>query len=238
MQLVWCDPPASLDSLAVDQLLGALARKPDLCVALPTGRTPLGLYSALRARAGSPEVSFARARWFNLDEYVGLAADDPASYAHFLRVHLFQGLQIADTHIRLLRGDAPDLTAECRDFEASIDRAGGLDLAILGLGRNGHIAFNEPGSSWDESTRVVELTEQTRASNAQHQGGASPIPPCGVTMGVATLRRAREVLLLVSGEGKRDALNALRRGQPDRQWPVTSLVDNPALTVIADGRLR
>jgi glucosamine-6-phosphate deaminase len=236
MQLVWCDPPASFDSLAADKVLDALARKPNSSVALPTGRTPLGLYGALRARAGSSGVSFAQARWFNLDEYVGLAPDYPSSYAHFLRVHLFQGLGVPDSHIRLLRGDAPDLAAECRDFEASIERAGGLDLAILGLGQNGHIAFNEPGSSWEESTRVVELSPQTRAINSQ--GGTVYIPLRGVTMGVATLRRAREVLLLVSGDGKRDALDALRRGRPDHQWPVTSLIDHPALTVIADGRLR
>jgi glucosamine-6-phosphate deaminase len=232
MQLLWCDNPASFDSLAADHVLGAHARKPDLAIALPTGRTPLGLYSVLHRRP----VSLAQVRWFNLDEYVGLAAEDPLSYAHLLRVNLFERLKVPDTNVRLLRGDAPDLQAECREYDRAIALAGGLDLAVLGLGANGHIAFNEPGSSWSDATHVVELSEQTRTTNSRQQGGI--VPAFGITMGIGTLRAARDVLLLVSGETKHEALQALRNGQPDPRWPVTSLLDHPALTVIADGCLR
>jgi glucosamine-6-phosphate deaminase len=232
MQLLWCDIPGSFDSIAADHVLAAHARKPNLVIALPTGRTPLGLYSVL----GSGPVAFDQVRWFNLDEYIGLAAADPLSYAHFLRVNFFDALNIPSTNIRLLRGDAPDTQAECRDYEAAIAQSGGLDLAILGLGANGHIAFNEPGSPWNQTTHVVALSEQTRTVNSRQQGDT--VPARGITMGIETLRRAREVVLLVRGDAKRDALRALRKEQPDPQWPVTSLLDHPALTVIVEGRLR
>jgi glucosamine-6-phosphate deaminase len=213
-------------------VLAAHARKPDLVVALPTGRTPLGLYSQLRQRP----VCFDRVRWFNLDEYVGLAPVDPLSYAYFLRDNFFRGLSVPLTNIRLLRGDAPDLLVESEDYDRAIQQAGGLDLAILGLGANGHIAFNEPGARWNRATHVVELSEQTRATNSEQQGNT--VPGLGITMGIATLRSARQVLLLVSGETKRTALQALLSGYPDPQWPVTSLLDHPALMVIADEGLR
>jgi glucosamine-6-phosphate deaminase len=232
MLLLWCDDSASLDSRAADHVLVAHARKPRLAIALPTGRTPLGLYSVLSQR----RVSLPEVRWFNLDEYVGLAAEHPLSYAHFLQVNLFERLAIPTTNVRLLRGDAPDLQAECQDYDRTLDHAGGLDLAILGLGANGHIAFNEPGSPWNQATHVVELSEQTRTTNSRQQGAA--VPASGITMGIGTLRGAREILLLVSGEAKRDALQALRNGQPTPRWPVTSLLDHPALTVLADADLR
>ncbi len=231
MQLLWCDSDDSFHSRAAERVLAAHARKPDLAIALPTGRTPLGLYSRLRSAA----VAFSAVRWFNLDEYVGLSRADPASYAHFLHAQLLDEIDVPDTNIRLIRGDTSDLQAECRSYDQAIARAGGLDLAILGLGANGHIAFNEPGSAWHRTTHVATLTEQTRAANAQ-QG--YPVPPCGITMGIATLIRAREVLLLVHGQSKGDALQALLQGDPDPSWPVTSLLEHPALTVIADGRLR
>lgn len=231
MQLLWCDSDDSFHSLAAERALAAHARKQDLSIALPTGRTPLGLYSRLRSAA----VSFSAVRWFNLDEYVGLSRADAASYAYFLHAHLLDALDVPDTNIRLIRGDTSDIEAECLSYDQAIARAGGLDLAILGLGANGHIAFNEPGAAWHRTTHMVRLTEQTRAANAQ-QG--HPVPPCGITMGIGTLSRAREVLLLVHGESKGDALQALLHGRPDSSWPVTSLLEHPALTVIAQRCLR
>jgi glucosamine-6-phosphate deaminase len=244
MQIVWCDSADEFNSTAAEAVLDAVADNPGLAVALPTGRTPVGLYTRLRACAAAGSVSFERARWFNLDEYVGLGADHPLSYARFLREHLLDGIGAADRNIRLLRGDASDLETECREYDRAISEAGGLDLAILGLGANGHIAFNEPGSDWTRTTHVTELSEQTRAANSPARG-ARPggaleinIPRLGITMGIATLRAARRVLLLVAGDTKKDALSALRRGSPDRRWPMTSLLGHQEMTVVVDGRLR
>ncbi len=238
MQLIWCETAGTFNALAADKVVSVLAHKRDAVIALPTGQTPVGLYSALRARAAQRELPpVAAARWFNLDEYVGLDASHPLSYAKFLRTHLLDSIGASESNIRLLQGDAPDLQAQCREYDEAISRAGGIDLAILGLGANGHIAFNEPGSAWDTYTHVVSLSVQTRTVNSR-QNGDSVIPERGITMGVATLRAAREILLLVSGESKRQALQALRRGAPDPGWPVTSLVDHPALTVLSDAQLR
>lgn len=238
MQLWWSDTSDSFNTRAAEVVVQTLTRKPDATFALPTGKTPMGLYAMLRARAAaSGAAPWRKANWFDLDEYVGVGATHPLSYAGFVRAHLLDPLGIPEDKIRLLRGDALDLPAECRAYEQAIERAGGIDLAILGLGANGHIAFNEPGSSWDEATHVVELSAATRAANSQLSDGAT-IPLHGVTMGIATLRRARSILLLVSGESKRQALQALRLGTPDPAWPVTSLLGHPDLTVIAEEGLR
>jgi glucosamine-6-phosphate deaminase len=241
MQLLWSDPNA-FSSTATDVFARTLSDKPTLSVALPTGRTPMGLYARLCTEARAGRLVCNHARWFNLDEYLGLAADHPLSYARFLREHLLDEIGAAPDLVRLLRGDAADPQAECRDYDRAIAAAGGVDLAILGLGANGHIAFNEPGSDWAGTTHVAVLSEQTRSANAaglDAPSGVLPeLPRQGLTMGIATLRAARRVLLLVAGESKRQAFEALRRGSPDRQWPVTSLLDHPDLIVVVDGRLR
>lgn len=205
-------------------------------MALPTGRTPLGLYAALRARAAAGEISFSQARLFDLDEYVGLGATHPLSYARYMRTELLDPVGASEHNVRLLRGDAPDLGVECRAYEEAIARAGGIDLAILGLGDNGHIAFNEPGTPWDSQTHVAALSARTREVNRPADGAA--IPQHGLTMGIATIRQARGILLLVAGATKKPALAALRRGVPDPRWPVTSLIGHTDVTLICEARLR
>jgi len=238
MQLLWGDSVESFDSQAAQVVLNRARCTPSAAIALPTGRTPLGLYARLRARALAEPALFGDLRWFDLDEYLGLGEAHPLSYANFLRTHLLDGIGAPVSRVRLLHGDAADPQTECRDYDRAIAAAGGLDLAILGLGANGHIAFNEPGAAWDLTTHVAELSEQTRAANALGLGGTQEIPHHGLTMGIATLRQAREVLLLVAGGAKRGAFQALIRGVADRGWPVTSFIGHPALTVIASGDLR
>jgi|SRR5579872_2762226 len=238
MQLIWCEDARALAARAASKVIDLLSHKPDATLALPTGLTPLGLYAQLRSRFERREVSFAQAKLFNLDEYAGLPSTDTLSYAHFLRSHLIDRVDARPENVRLLRGDAADAREECRQYDEAIRRSGGLDLAILGLGTNGHIAFNEPGADWSSSTHTVELTPATRAVHFQQQAGRPGIPGYGITMGVGTIRAARQVLLLVVGEAKRPALAALRRGIPDAQWPVTSLLDHPDLTVMCDAILR
>jgi glucosamine-6-phosphate deaminase len=238
MKFVWCETAREFDSVAADEVVDVIRRVPEAALALPTGHTPLGMYATLCARFACAKVSFAGTRLFNLDEYVGLAAAHPLSYQHFLRAHLIGQVDVRSENVRLLRGDAPSLAEECRSYDAAIRQAGGLELAILGLGTNGHIAFNEPGADWHSGTHPVALSSETRAVHSNQQGGRQAIPSHGLTMGVATIRAARKILLLVAGEGKRSALEALRRGVPDPSWPVTSLLDHPAFVVVSDSRLR
>jgi glucosamine-6-phosphate deaminase len=236
--ILWCNSAGELSRVAADHVAGLLARKPQAVIALPTGQTPLGLYAELVARAASKRLSAAQARFFNLDDYVGLSVDHPLSYARFLREHFLMPARVPEEHIRLLRGDAVGIEAECVDYEAAIASAGGLDLAILGLGTNGHIGFNEPGGDWSAETHVVSLSQETRATHVAQTHGRFVIPEYGITVGVSTILAAREVLLLVAGRGKARALAAFRSGIADPKWPVTALLTHRNLTVLAEAELQ
>jgi glucosamine-6-phosphate deaminase len=235
---LWCRGGSEFSRAAADHVAALLERKSNAVIALPTGQTPLGLYAELVARAAAKRLSAAQARFFNLDDYLGLGADHPLSYARFLREHFLMPAGVPEEHIRLLRGDAAGIEAECRDYEAAIAAAGGLDLAILGLGTNGHIGFNEPGSDWSAQTHVVSLSQETRATHVAQTQGRFAIPEYGITVGISTIVAARAILLLAAGGAKVRALAAFRGGVPDPKWPVTALLTHPNLTVLAEVELR
>jgi glucosamine-6-phosphate deaminase len=224
--------PRALAGAAADWMCDHLRDKPQSVLALPTGSTPLGLYAELTARSRAGTVSFDAVRIFNLDEYCGLPRSDPHSYAAFLHQHLIAPAGIAAGQVRLLRGDAADMEAECRAYDAALADCGGIDLCILGLGINGHVAFNEPGSPWDLGTHVVHLSIATRAAHERQAQSPWGIPGWGVTMGIKTLLQSRHVLLLIAGERKEAARAAVYAGVADVNWPVTSLLSHPDLTVI------
>ena len=236
--ILWRRRESEFSLAAADHVAALLHRKPEAVIALPTGQTPLGLYAELVARVAAKRLSVARGRFFNLDDYLGLSADHPLSYARFLNEHFLMPAGVPQEHTRLLHGDAVWTEAECRDYEAAIAAAGGLDLAILGLGTNGHIGFNEPGSDWSAQTHVVCLSQETRATHLAQTHGKFAIPEYGITVGISTIVAAREILLLVAGGTKARALAAFRRGAPDPTWPVTALLAHPNLTVIAEAELQ
>jgi glucosamine-6-phosphate deaminase len=238
LQLTWLNNAAQLAEQAARHVAATLAKKPDAALALPTGNTPLGLYQHLIKMQARGEIDCSRARFFNLDEFVGKSLTDDDSYAAFLWRHCFNPLGVRPAQVRLLRGDAPDRAAECRDFDQAITDAGGLDLAILGLGTNGHVAFNEPGSDWLAPTREVVLAEATKQAQQGLYANAADVPHHGLTMGIATIRAARAILLLVSGSNKTAAVAALLQHAPDPAWPVTSILDHPGLTVLGDRKLQ
>jgi len=217
---------------AADWTCDHLRERPQSMLALPTGNTPLGLYSELIARSRAAEVSLAAVRIFNLDEYCGLPPSDAHSYAAFLHRHLIDPLELRADRVRLLRGDAADMDAECRAYDAALSECGGVDLCILGLGVNGHVAFNEPGSPWDLRTHVVHLSHATRAAHERQSKAPWSIPAWGVTMGIKTLLESRHILLLIAGTHKETAKAAVYAGAADIDWPVTSLLAHPSLTVI------
>lgn len=232
MRLIETGTEAAFAAAAADWVGESLALRPHPTLALPTGRTPIPLYRELVTRARRGELDLHTARIFNLDEYRGLPASDPHSFAAFLHAHLIDPLRLTDARVRLLRGDAPSAEAECAAYDAAIAAAGGIDACILGLGENGHIAFNEPGSPFELTTHVASLSESTRAASRARAGDAWSPPGEGLTMGIGTLRAARRVLLLIAGENKGRAREALLRGVPDPGWPVSSLGAHADLTVI------
>ncbi len=232
MRMIRTGTARAFAGAASDYLADLLRHNPRSALALPSGNTPLGLYAELVSRCRSGVMNLADAWIFNLDEYCGVARTDPHSYAAFLRRHLIAPLGLASDRVRLLRGDAADLEAECRYFDAAIAACGGIDMCVLGLGTNGHIAFNEPGAAWEQRTHVARLAQSTRAAQTAQAGGAWRVPTHGITMGIRTLVQARHVLLLIAGAHKQAARAALERGVQDIDWPVTSLLEHSSLTVI------
>jgi glucosamine-6-phosphate deaminase len=223
---------AALAAAAADLIAEHARRKPDLVLALPTGNSPLGLYAELIERSRAGRLNLGAARAVNLDEFCGLPRTDPHSYAAFLDQHLLGPLKWPPAQLRLLRGDAPDVEAECREVDLQVGTWGGIDVCILGLGMNGHIAFNEPGSSWDERTHLVQLSPVTLAAQAAQAKTPWRIPAQGITLGVRNLIEARHILLIIAGARKQVAKEALYRGAKDRAWPVTSLLGHASLTVL------
>jgi glucosamine-6-phosphate deaminase len=224
--------PQAFATAAADWVCEHVRQKPGSVLALPTGNTPLGLYSELIDRSRTGLVNLDAARIFNLDEYCGLPQSDPHSYASFLHRHLIAPAGLAGDRVRLLRGDAADIEAECRAYDAAVSECGGVDLCVLGLGVNGHVAFNEPGSAWDLRTHVVHLSHATRAAHERQASIPWKIPAWGITMGIKTLLESRHILLLIAGTHKETARAAVYAGVADGDWPVTSLLAHPSLTLI------
>lgn len=205
----------------------------EVVVALPTGETPRRFYVILPGLFRRQAISESRFRFINLDEYVGLPNDDPNSFACTLRRQFLENLALREGTIRLLDGAAIDRKAECKRHEAWIRDAGGLDLAILGLGANGHIAFNEPGTNFSSRTHVAALAAETRQRiRCSIQGRACPTH--AMTMGIGTIFAARSVLLLASGSEKAGALNQAFNQPITASLPASALQQHPALTIIAD----
>jgi glucosamine-6-phosphate deaminase len=203
-------------------LLDAVHADPKLVLGLPTGRTPVGMYERVVQACTREHHCFGEVTAFNLDEYVGIPRAHPGSYYTFMRRHLYDHVDIDPARTHIPNGMAADLAAECAHYEGEIDEAGGLGLTFLGLGRNGHIGFNEPGTPFDSRTRVVELTESTRIANAAPFEDGH-VPERAITMGIGTILRSAAIVLLVAGTGKEKALERLRSGARDIAFPASAL---------------
>ena len=224
MEIVIEPTPEALAERAASLVFHELARKPDLVLGLATGSTPIRMSERLRKR---PEA-FERVRFFNLDEFYGLAPSDPNSFHHFLRHHLIDHVKHDPKNVHLFRGDVKDLEEEAQLAEDRIRVVGGIDLQILGIGRNGHIGFNEPGSSLGSRTRPKTLEPETVA----HYGGS--IPNLAITMGVGTIMEARRCLMLASGAEKADIVCRMVEGPIMSEVPATALQMHPRAAAIVD----
>lgn len=222
--------PTRVALLGAELVANRLRARPQARLLLPTGNTPLGMYAALRAHALDGSLPTEQATLFQLDEYLGLGPDDERSYGAYLRREL-NGLRFAARHE--LDGTVADPEAMAARHQALLDAAP-IDLAVLGLGRTGHVAFNEPGSTLSTGVRRVRLHAWTRADAARELGGADNVPSEAVTVGLRTLRWAREVLILVCGAAKAGALRDMLEGALGPETPASLLRDHPRLTVVCD----
>ena len=229
------DDEAALSAALATHVLELIVARPSLVLGLPTGRTPLGLYRELRERSGGDLIDWSRVRTFNLDEFAGLDAASPNSYRAFMQSELFDHVSIDPNNIDFLNGAAADLTAECRRYDDAIERAGGIDLQILGIGANGHIGFNEPAPGLCAMTHVAELEEESRAANAQRFGGDwTAVPERALSMGMSAILGARHVVLIATGEEKADAVFGMIEGLITTELPASLLQVHPRMTVMLD----
>lgn len=230
MRVTVLEDYAGLSAAAAGLVAGVIWARPDAVLGLPTGATPEGMYRVLRQMA--PRC--AAVRTFNLDEYVGIPAGHPQSYAAYMRRHLLDWTDIPAAQAQVPDGMSTDLAAECDRYEAAIRGAGGLDLVVLGLGPNGHIGFNEPGAPWEGRTRPVDLSAATRRANAPYFPAGQEVPRRALTMGIGTILAARRILVLASGAGKAAIVARFLGEGPTLQLPATALHRHPDVTVLLD----
>ena len=222
----------TLAKAAAALIAGLMVEKPDAILGLATGSTPVPLYKELARLNAEGAISFRKIRSYNLDEYAGLNPDHPQSYRYFMNEQLFNHVDIdpANTHVPSGFADA----ASAADYDAQIEAAGGVDLQLLGIGRNGHIGFNEPADDFSRTTHIVDLTQSTREANARFFDSIDEVPTQAVTMGIGTIMKARRVLLIATGADKAATMRAMLKGPITPQVPASVLALHPNATVMMD----
>ncbi|MCS0673323.1 glucosamine-6-phosphate deaminase [Cytobacillus firmus] len=219
---------------AAQLMIEKIRQQPDMTLGLATGSTPKGVYAELIKDHQKNGTSYEKITTINLDEYIGLLSSDPNSYRHFMNSELFDHLDIRLENTHLPNGAAEDMSQECERYEQLIKDLADIDLQLLGIGRNGHIGFNEPGTSFQSRTHVVELAESTRKANARFFNSIEDVPAQAITMGIASILDSREIILLASGSAKAEAIRQLVYGEPDEQFPASALKLHENVTIIAD----
>ncbi len=209
-------------------------KKNNLVLGLATGETPLGVYKKIIKMNQRKEIDFSSIIAFSLDEYLGLEEDHPQSFAFYMKENFFKHINIKMENIFRLEGKPPDIETHCQEYEEKIKSYGGIDIQILGIGRNGHIGFNEPGSSLSSRTRVKTLAEETIRDNARFFTDEQEVPRFCLTMGIGTVMEAKIIILLASGKGKSDAIKSCVEGAVTASVPASALQLHPRVKILVD----
>ncbi len=234
MRVVLLNDADQVSDRAAEIFARVISKRPSAVLGLATGGTPLATYRKLIELYNKRRLSFAQCTTFNLDEYVGLSPDHPQSYHAFMRDNLFSHIDVALQRCHVPDGMCDDYEQYGRQYEQSIRDAGGIDLQLLGIGTDGHIAFNEPGSSLASRTRLKALTEQTRQDNSRFFGSLNEVPTLAISMGVGTIMEAKQILLLATGASKAEAVQAFIEGPVTSQITASALQLHPDVTVLLD----
>lgn len=224
----------SMCQYAAEKIASLVREKPHCVLGLATGSTPLGVYQELVRLHKREKLDFSQVQTFNLDEYVGLPREHPQSYYYFMKKNLFDHINIHPLSIHIPNGMAKDIEAECLHYEEEILEAGGIDLQLLGIGSNGHIAFNEPFSSLGSRTRIKTLTEKTRRDNARFFKSIKEVPKYAITMGVGTIMDSRKIILMATGRQKANAIKITVEGPITAKVPATIVQIHPYATILID----
>ncbi|MEH7390726.1 glucosamine-6-phosphate deaminase [Bacillus sp. JJ1474] len=219
---------------AAEIMIDRIRNNPEITLGLATGSTPKGVYQKLIEDHVQNQTSYKKILTVNLDEYVGIDEHDPNSYHFFMKEQLLDHIDIPPSQTHLPNGMAENLHEECAKYEALIESFGGIGLQLLGIGENGHIGFNEPGTPFTSKTHMIELEENTRQANARFFNSLEEVPTHAVTMGIATIMASKEIILLASGKSKAKAISQLISGEIDESIPASALKNHPNFTIIAD----
>jgi glucosamine-6-phosphate deaminase len=235
MEVVIVDTPEDAGQIAADAITSLYQTKPHAVLGLATGSSPITIYDKLAHKVETSALTLAAATAFLLDEYVGLPADHPQRYHNVIGGDFIAKVDIDPGHVHGPDGLANDLAAECAAYEQSITDAGGVDVQILGIGTDGHVGFNEPGSSLTSHTRIKTLTAQTRADNARFfNDDPDAVPAHCLTQGLGTLLKARHALTVAAGQQKAEAVHQIAEGPVSAMWPGSVLQLHPHATLILD----
>ncbi len=219
---------------AANILSAQIIMKPDCVLGLATGSTPIGIYAQLVEWYNKNDLDFARVKTVNLDEYLGLPASNEQSYNYFMNENLFSKVNIKRTNVHIPCGISTDMELECMEYESLIDELGGIDMQLLGMGPNGHIGFNEPGTCFTRKTHLVDLAESTIEANKRFFEDVSMVPRRAITMGIGTIMKAKKILMVVDGEKKAKVLRRALTGEVTPEVPASILQLHPDFTLVAD----
>lgn len=235
MQVISAKDYQDLSRKAAHMIIAKVRSCPKAVLGFATGGTPIGTYRALIDDFRKNGTSYKTICSVNLDEYIGLKASDPNSYHFYMDQYFFKYIDLPKSRQFIPDGTAKDMEKECRRYDRLIYDLGGVDLQLLGIGKNGHIGFNEPGTSFNQGTHVVELTASTRQANARFFSDPARVPTRAVTMGIGSILQSGAILLIVSGENKAETMRRLlTETMADEHFPASSLLQHPNVTVIAD----
>ncbi len=234
IKVIACKDYSELSLRTAEVIAEVVKNKPDCVLGLATGSTPEGAYEELARMNRAGELSFENVKSFNLDEYYPMKAEDEHSYHYFMYENLFSKVNIKLENTHVPDGDCDDPDAMCADYEKAITAAGGIDIQLLGIGRNGHVGFNEPDDKLYPDTHKTALTEDTMDANARFFEGGLSVPDSAVTMGMGTILRARKIVIAASGASKREAVAKLLEGMIDTHCPATLLTMHPDVVLVVD----
>ena len=234
MRIYQAETYEAMSRRAANIISAQVIYKPDCVLGLATGGTPVGAYKQLSEWFRKGDLSFSETRSVNLDEYLGLSPHHEQSYRYFMQTNLFDHIDIKPENTHVLDGLAKDPQAECAAYNKLIRDLGGIDLQLLGMGHNGHIAFNEPGDDFGLETHLVNLTESTVKANARFFGSLDEVPRQALSMGIKNIMQARRILMIVSGEEKADIVHKAFCGRVTKEVPASILQLHPDVTLVGD----
>lgn len=233
MYLVF-DTHQEASQFVAQRMLQRILAQPDICLGLATGSTMEPIYQELIQLINQSQPALAHVTTFNLDEYVGLSKSHPQSYYYYMCHHFFSHVNIPEAQINLPNGKAKDLAAECKRYTQVLNQTQGTDYQLLGVGTNGHIGFNEPGTPFNSLTHVVELTAQTRLDNSRFFDNPADMPYEAITMGIQDIMQATEIDLVITGEHKAEVVRNFYHSAVNENLPVSVLKQHPQVTVVLD----